>query len=393
MGVLAALVLAWQSNLRNNLADMYLNRAQGSASGGSLDQQIYAYQQALRAVETKPSEDYYHLQLANTLLGVIIPHKLSTQQTFDAATSPRSDQQFADLFVGDTAVRGAQLFRANSVEQLMQYADIILARAQQLNPGNKDHPANVGRLHSAWARRAVATDAQRAAQYELAAQGFAEAHRIAPNDAAILNELATTQAVLGNVAEAEANFQRSLRLDERYPDTHVRLGEVYRLNGRLAEAAQQYAEAVQINRGALDSDGRQLDAVIASFRSDPVALETLRAAYEEQAARYGEQIADAQAAGRDLPRNTRFLGQLARVRAATGDVEGMRTAFDQAITLDPSNVPIRRQYTVALSDTLQFDAALQQAEQGLQQAQQQQLTNETTTLQRLIDTLRTKTQG
>jgi len=393
LGMLVALVLAWQSNLRNNLADMYLNRAQGTASGGSLEQQIYAYQQALRAVETKPSEDYYHLQVANTLLGVVIPHKLSTQETFDASTAPRPNQQFADLFVGDTAVRGAQLFRANSVEQLMQYGQIILERAQQLNPGNKDHPANLGRLHSAWARRAVATDAERTAQYEAAAQGFAEAHQIAPNDAAILNELATTQALLGNVPEAESNFQRSIALDERYPDTRMRLGEVYRLNGRLAQAAQQYAEAVRLNRSALDTDGRQLDAAIASFRSEPQTLQTLRAAYEEQAARYGQQIADAQAAGRELPRDTRFLSQLARVRAATGDVEGMRTAFDQAITLDPTNVPIRRQYTVALSDTLQFPAALQQAEQGLQQAQQQQLANETTTLQRLIETLRTKTQG
>jgi tetratricopeptide (TPR) repeat protein len=393
VGLLAALVVAWQSNLRNNLADMYLNRAQGTSNSGTLEQQIYAYQQALRAVETKPSEDYYHLQLANTLLGVVIPHKLSTQETFDASTAPRADQQFADLLVGDPAVRGAQLFRGNSVEQLMQYGEIILERAQQLNPGNKDHPANLGRLHSAWARRAVGTDAERTAQYELAAQGFAQAHRIAPNDAAILNELATTQALLGNVAESEANFQRSLVLDERYPDTRMRLGEVYRLNGRLAQAAEQYAAAVRLNRGALDTDGRQLDAIIQSFRNEPQTLQTLLAAYEEQAERYGQQIAQAQAAGRELPRDTRFLGQLARVRAATGDVEGMRTAFDQAVTLDPTNVPIRRQYTVALSDTLQFDAALQQAEQGLQQAQQQQLATETNTLQRLIETLRTKTGG
>jgi tetratricopeptide (TPR) repeat protein len=248
-------------------------------------------------------------------------------------------------------------------------------------------------LHSAWARRASATEEQRTAQYQAAAQGFAEAHQIAPNDAAILNELATTQALLGNVAEAEANFQRSLALDERYPDTRMRLGEVYRLNGRLAQAAEQYAAAVRLNRGALDTDGRQLDAIIQSFRAEPETLETLRAAYEEQAERYGQQIAQAQAAGRELPKDTRFLSQLARVRAATGDVEGMRAAFDQAITLDPTNVPIRRQYTVALSDTLQFPAALQQAEQGLQQAQQQQLATETNTLQRLIETLRTKTQG
>lgn len=394
VGVLAALVLSWQINFKNNLADMYLNRAQSTAGGNSLEQQIYAYGQALRAVEIKPSEDYYYLQLANTLLGLVIPHKLGTQQTFDAPTAPRPNQRFADLFVGGTDdERGAQVFQANSVEQLMQYAQIILQRAAQLNPGNKDHPANLGRLHAAWARRATGTDAARTAQYQAAVQNFAAAHQIAPNDAAILNELATTQALLGDVTTAEQNFQQSLKLDDRYPDTRSRLGDVERLNNQLADAAQQYAAAVRLNRSALDADGRQLDAILQAFRPNRQALDTLRAAYEEQATRYGQQIAAAQAAGRPLPKDTRFLSQLARARAATGDVQGMRTAFDQALVLDPNNVALLQQYTVALSDTLQYPAALQEAQQALQQAQQQQLSTEVTTLQRIIDTLRTKTKG
>jgi tetratricopeptide (TPR) repeat protein len=393
LALIAALMLAWNTNLKNNYADMYINRAQGAVNGGTLEQQIYAYQQALRAVEIKPNEDYYHLQLGNTLLGMVLPHKLAAQRTFDASTAPRANQRFEDLFAGDPGVRGARLFQNNSVEQLLQYGDIILQRAHQLNPGNKDHPANLGRLHSAWARRAVSTDAERATQYDEAARWFTEAHRIAPNDAAILNELATVQALQGNIDQAEANFQRSIELDPRYPDTRVRLGEVYRVNGRLEEAAAQFAEAVKLKRTALDSDGRQLDAIVQSFAEQPQAMHTLHSAFEEQYARYGQQIQDAQAAGRQPPQDPKFLAQLARVRAATGDQAGMQQAFEQALTLAPDNVVFRRQYTVALSDTLQFNIALQQAEQALQQAQRQQLNSEASTLQQLIATLRTKISG
>ena len=82
------------------------------------------------------------------------------------------------------------LVTQNSAEQMFDYARLVLEKAYALNPGNKDHPANLGRLFSLWARRANGGQAR----LEQAIELFEIARRIAPNDAALLNELATNLA-------------------------------------------------------------------------------------------------------------------------------------------------------------------------------------------------------
>lgn len=422
--LLLALWLGWAWNLRNSYADMFLNQAQ-SFTARNLNEQAFVYQKLLRAVEADPREDYYYLQLGNGLLQLTYPYKLASQTTFDASTAPRPDQRVEDLFQprNDENARVLNLLRNNSTEQLLDYARLVLERAAQLNPANKDHPANLGRLHSLWARRANGgpDHLQRAVEW------FEAARRIAPNDAAILNELATTLAYQGQVAEAEARFKESIALDPRFAETYARLGELYRQNGRITEAAQQFAEAVQRNRSILEADVRQLGPLLASLRSDREALATVQAAYEEQKRLYDERLQQAQATRAQeearqqareqgigwrvlrglglaqpadpsedlppLPTDARFLSQLGRVRAAAGDAAGARTAFDALVQLEPNNFTYRQQYTTVLSDTQQFDAALEQAQQALSLAQQQQLTRQADDLQRMIDLLRTKTSG
>ncbi len=402
--LLAALGLSWQWNLRNNYADMFLNQAQ-SFTARNVQEEAFAYQKLLRAVELSPQQDYYYLQLGNSLLKLIYPYKLAAQPTFDERTAPRPDQRLEDLFVirpeqqrardtngrpldGETD-RAYWLLQENSVEQMLQYADLVLRRAFELNPGNKDHPANLGRLHSLWARRANggATHLQQAIEW------FEIARRVAPNDAAILNELATTYTYLDQPDRAEELFRESIALDPRYAETYARLGELYRASGRLMEAAEQYALAIERNRGILEADTRQLNVILESLKNDPQALATLHESFERAWQRYDQQRAGAEAAGRPPPADPRFLSQLARVRAAAGDIAGMRAAFDAALALDPGNITYRRMYTTALSDTLQYDAALQQAEQALALAQQQQLEQQTAELQRLIEVIRPKAGG
>jgi tetratricopeptide (TPR) repeat protein len=389
--LIAALTLAWFWNLRNNYADMFLNQAQSFTARG-LQDEAFGYLKLLRAVESDPNEDYYYLQLGSSLLKMAYPYKLSSQQTFDASTAPRDNQQLQDLFEprsDDEQERVIGLLQKNSTEQLLRYAELVLEHAFRLNPGNKDHPANLGRLHSLWARRVNGGPQH----YQQAIEWFEVAHRIAPNDAVILNELATNLALSGRTDEAEARFKESIALDPRYAESYARLGELYRANGRLGEATQQFVEAVKRNRSILETDTRQLDPLLNALEQDPQAIAALRAAFEEQKQRYDEQRRQAQADGRSVTTDSRFLSQLARVRAAAGDAAGMREIFDGLVQNDPQNVTYRQQYTVALSDTQQFDAALQQAEQALALAKQQQLSREADNLQQLIDMMRAKAGG
>lgn len=388
--LLVVLWLGWSWNLRNSYADMFLNQAQ-SFSPRDLNEEAFAFQRLLRAVEVDPNEDYYYLQLGNGLLRLIYPYKLASQQTFDASTAPRPEQRLEDIFEprNDEDQRVVGLLRNNSTEQLLDYARLVLERAFTLNPYNKDHPANLGRLYSLWARQARGGPAY----LDRAVESFETARRIAPNDAAILNELATTLVYQGKTAEAEARFQESIALDPRYAETYARLGELYRQSDRIPLAAVQYHEAVSRNRGVLEDGSRSLGVILSALERDPHALAMIQAAYEEQKQRYDQQRQQATAEGRTPVNDARFLSQLGRVRAAAGDSAGLRAAYDELLGIAPDNVTYRQQYSLVLSDTQQFAAALQQAEAALGLAQQQQLERQVAELQQLIALMRTKVGG
>ena len=78
---------------------------------------------------------------------------------------------------------------------------------------------------------------------------------------------------------------------------------------------------------------------------------------------------------------------------AGGDVAGMQAAFDEIVAAAPDNVAYRQLYTQALSDTLQYSAALQQGEQALALAQQQKLDTQAADIQKLLDSIRAKAGG
>lgn len=388
--LLLVLWLGWSWNLRNSYADMFLNQAQ-SFTPRDLNEEAFAFQKLLRAVEVDPQEDYYYLQLGNGLLRLIYPYKLASQTTFDATTAPRPDQRVEDIFEprNDEDQRVVRLVRDNSTEQLLDYARLVLERAFALNPYNKDHPANLGRLYSLWARQARGGPAY----LDRAAESFETARRIAPNDAAILNELASTLVYQGKLDEAEARFKESIALDPRFAETYARLGELYRQDGRIAEAGAQFAEAVTRNRAVLEDNARALGPILTMLQSDPQALTAVREAYEQQKQRYDQQRAQAEAEGRAPVSDARFLSQLGRVRAAAGDQQGLRSAYDELLRLAPDNVSYHQQYSLVLSDTQQFAAAIEQAQAALTLAQQQQLERQAGELQQLIEVLRTKAGG
>ncbi|HZG65950.1 MAG TPA: hypothetical protein VEZ12_04360, partial [Herpetosiphonaceae bacterium] len=71
----------------------------------------------------------------------------------------------------------------------------------------------------------------------------------------------------------------------------------------------------------------------------------------------------------------------------------VHAAFDRAIAEAPDNVKYRQQYTLALSRTEEYDAAIEQARAGLQLAQQQQREADVETLNRLLQELQRQAGG
>jgi tetratricopeptide (TPR) repeat protein len=368
---LAALAGAWFWNLKVDYADMWYNQA-AAFQARNLDEEIYRYSRVLKAVATAPSEDYYHLQLGNSLIQLAYGYKTRDPQGGSDTSPPRPNQSFNDLFVGGTAEERAQrVYQSNTVEQLLQYARIVLERAYDLNPGNKDHPANLGRLLALWYGLRNEQD-----KLDQSLQWYATAHEIAPNDVVILNEWAVTMASLGpsKYGEIEAKLKQSQQLDPRFADTYVKLGNLYRIMGRKDQAAEQYALAIERRPNALD-DGREswLDPALAAFKGDTAALQRLMAAY--------------QAAAQNRPKDAQIQTAMGRVAAALGDRATMQAAFDRAIGTAPTDLRVRQQYTAVLSDTQQYDSALQQAQAGLQIAQSQQSKEDVDRLTRLVEAI------
>ena len=374
---LLALVGVWFWNVRVVSADMWYNQA-SSFQPRSAEEELYRLSRILKAVEAAPSEDYYHLQLGNSLIQLAYSYKVRSAQSEADLAPVRAGQSFADLFVGSSAEqRASTIWRNNSVEQLLEYARLVLERAQRLNPGNKDHSANLGRLFALWFNLN-----QDPAKLESALQWYEQAHRVAPNDVVILNEWSTNLALGGpsRYAQVEENLKLAQQLDPRYTDSYVRLGNLYRIRGQYVEAAEQYAQAIQRRPTALD-DGREgsLDPALAALKQEPAALQRLLEAYQTATAQN--------------PDNAQLHSSTGRVAAALGDQQVLHSAFERALTLAPDNVQFRQQYTVALSDTQQYDAAIEQANAALGLAQAQERTTEADSLNQLVQLLEQRRAG
>lgn len=375
-GLIVALALlgVWFWNIEVVYADMWYNQA-SSFQPRSADEEVYKLSRVLSAVDHAPNEDYYHLQLGNSLIQLAYAYKARNAQSEADLAPVRERQSYTDLFSGGSAeARATRIWQGNSVQQLLEYARIVLERAEQLNPGNKDHAANLGRLNSLW--YGLNNDPDRLQQ---SLKWYERANQVAPHDVVILNEWATTLASTGpsSYPEVEAKLKQAATLDPSYADTFVKLGNLYRLQDRKQEAAQQYAIAIQRRSDALE-DGREnsLEPAIVALQSDPAALRIVLDAYQKSAEQHPDLVGIQSAIG--------------RVAGALKEPAAVHTAFDKAISMAPENLKYRQQYTLALSQTQEYDAAIKQAQAGLQLAQQQKSEADIQALTQLIQDLQEK---
>ncbi len=382
--LLLTLGAVWWFNISPIYADMRFQQGQSyTAQTAGQIQGMAAY---LDSIHHNPREDFYYLNLGRTLMN--LANELRVQGApMDTLVIPDDPvQELLALRTGNeeqTRNRIISFIQQSNPVTMLSYAEAILKEARELNPRNKDHYANLGRLNNFWYN--WTQDPER---LEQAADWYRQATSIAPQDVTLLNEYASIITMQGSYAaaqddaeaaqekfaQAEELLQRSRELDERYADTDARLADLYRLQGDLAAATDLYVELVAQNPHQLDVS---IDTIANTLRESPDLLRQLRDAYAAQA----EDDAHLHA----------IVGLLS-VRA--DDTERAVEAYARATTLQPISLEYRRNYTIILSDTRQYEQALSEAQTALELAQGQQVSEmEMSQLEALVAFLEQRAAG
>ncbi|MCG8349122.1 MAG: serine hydrolase, partial [Chloroflexales bacterium] len=348
----------WWFNLNPIYADMRFQQGQaysGQPNSG-LNGLILGMNDYLATIRGNPREDFYYLNLGRTLMN--IADRRRAQGT--PLGEPNPEAQVNDLLRLQDPAQIQSFVFARSPLEVLSYAETVLHRARDLNPLNKDHYANLGRLNNFWY-----SWTQDPSRLQESLNWYEQVNEIAPQDVTLMNERAGVTIQLGNYTQtmgsedeaaryfnaAEQLLQRSKELDQRYVDTDARLADLYRLQGRLAEATDLYVNVIKRSPNQLDSS---IERIADSLEAEPDLLRKLRDAYAEQA-------------GDDALLHA--IAGLLSVRV--GDMEQAVESYDRATTIQPQNVEYHRNFTIVLSDTRRYDQALSEARNTLSLAQSQ----------------------
>ena len=148
-------------------------------------------------------------------------------------------------------------------------AKTVLENARLLNPLNTDHSANLARLHRRWADLYAADPAVRKTQLEQSGAQYQIATMLSPNNAILWNEWSTvlmsqadvarsaedTAGAAALIADARANLDHSLELDQQFEQTYLIRAQLARSQGQIDEARRNYELAMKSNPSGTDAWG------------------------------------------------------------------------------------------------------------------------------------------
>lgn len=169
------------------------------------------------------------------------------------ALAPR--EPYYPLYLGNTLLEQSRKLTDEPAQTAaIQRAMSLYKQAQTLEPLHPDATTGLARLLAHWAELAP-TGPTRTARATEAAQYFALASTLSPNNVLTLNEWAMLDLrQLNNLDGAETRLLRSLALDDQYDLTYLLLGDVHlkRAEATPAKANAEYTAAVDFyERGAL----------------------------------------------------------------------------------------------------------------------------------------------
>ena len=301
VAIIAGLFLITTTNLRIIQADVVYKQGRplDNQASRANDPQAWEAPIALyeRAIELAPLEDFYYLFLGRAYL-----------ERSAVATDPEVQRQ------------------------LLETAYERLLEAQDINPLNTDHTANLARLTTRWASLNTIAEQRRAQLLQLAKGYYNDALALSPQNSVIRNEYGNLLATLENdCPSAIGTYQRSLEIDPFYVQTYYGFAGVYEFCATQQPESQQreyYRKAAQLLEEVLVRDSSNEGAVLLQI-----------ARYHQLAADYEAAISALQQAGDEaadqVPSYTIDF-QLAGVYEAMGEMDRARTLASQALAEAPA---------------------------------------------------------
>jgi tetratricopeptide (TPR) repeat protein len=177
---------------------------------------------------------------------------------YDRARNLAPSEDYYYLFLGRAYLEYAKTLNDQGErERLIQQASRDLLKAQQINPLNTDHTANLARLYNLWA--AFTPDASLRDERARSAENFfSRAVVLSPNNARLWGEYALVYMnLLGQPEEGFKILQRALLLDPNYDWTYALIGDYYvrfQANTASSEQEKQFAfqKGMEYYQAALD---------------------------------------------------------------------------------------------------------------------------------------------
>jgi tetratricopeptide (TPR) repeat protein len=124
---------------------------------------------------------------------------------------------------------------------------------------------------------------------------------------------------LGHIAEAEAEFRESLRLNPESAPTHYNIGLIFSVQRKYEQAAAEFQNATRLDPNHAEAHNN-LGAMLHAFGR-----------LDEAAAEYRRAIAL-------RPENAQALNNLGRLLTSQGQFAGAVGEFEKALALDPDSV-------------------------------------------------------
>ena len=172
--------------------------------------------------------------------------------------------------------------------------------------------------------------------------------------------------------KAHAALERSQLLDPTYPDTAIRIADLTYADGRYSEAMPLYAGIIQKEPHALDG---QISTIVDQLVGTPVLLQQLRTAY----------------LATPYQNDRLLLSILGLIASRERNYPEAIAAFGQLVAIQPESIEALQNYTIVLSNGLEYQNASIQAKNLVTLATSQQLPTETVALyQQLADYLTSK---